>query len=100
MKKKKILVIVDMQEDFVTGVLGTLEAQAIVPRIIKKLQKNGKNYSAILLTKDAHNKNYGKTLEGKKLPVPHCIEGTDGVSVPFQGSIPSNTHINRVIQSE
>lgn len=81
MKKKKILVIVDMQEDFVTGVLGTPEAQAIVPRIIKKLQKNGKNYSAILLTKDAHNKNYGKTLEGKKLPVPHCIEGTDGYRV-------------------
>lgn len=80
-KKKKILVIVDMQEDFVTGVLGTPEAQAIVPRIIKKLQKNGKNYSAILLTKDAHNKNYGKTLEGKKLPVPHCIEGTDGYRV-------------------
>ena len=81
MKKKKILVIVDMQEDFVTGVLGTPEAQAIVPRIIKMLQKNGKNYSAILLTKDAHNKNYGKTLEGKKLPVPHCIEGTDGYRV-------------------
>ena len=81
MKKKKILVIVDMQEDFVTGVLGTPEAQAIVPRIIKKLYKNGKNYSAILLTKDAHNKNYGKTLEGKKLPVPHCIEGTDGYRV-------------------
>lgn len=81
MKKKKILVIVDMQEDFVTGVLGTPEAQAVVPRIIKKLQKNGKNYSAILLTKDAHNKNYGKTLEGKKLPVPHCIEGTDGYRV-------------------
>lgn len=81
MKKKKILVIVDMQEDFVTGVLGTPEAQAIVPRIIKKLQKNGKNYSAILLTKDAHNKNYEKTLEGKKLPVPHCIEGTDGYRV-------------------
>lgn len=81
MKKKKILVIVDMREDFVTGVLGTPEAQAIVPRIIKKLQKNGKNYSAILLTKDAHNKNYGKTLEGKKLPVPHCIEGTDGYRV-------------------
>lgn len=81
MKKKKILVIVDMQEDFVTGVLGSPEAQAVVPRIIKKLQKNGKNYSAILLTKDAHNKNYDKTLEGKKLPVPHCIEGTDGYRV-------------------
>lgn len=78
MKKKKVLVIVDMQNDFVTGVLGTPEAQAVVPRIIKKLQENGKDYSAILLTKDVHNKNYNKTLEGKKLPIPHCIKGTEG----------------------
>lgn len=81
MKKKKILVIVDMQEDFVTGALGNPETQAVVPRIVKKLQESGKKYSAILLTKDAHNKNYGKTLEGKKLPIPHCIEGTDGYRV-------------------
>lgn len=81
MKKKKILVIVDMQEDFVTGALGNSETQAVVPKIVKKLQESGKGYSAILLTKDAHNKNYGKTLEGKKLPVPHCIEGTDGYRV-------------------
>lgn len=79
--KRKVLVIVDMQEDFITGALGSPEAQAVVPRIVKKLQKNGKDYAAILLTKDAHNKNYDKTLEGQKLPVPHCIEGTDGYRV-------------------
>ena len=78
MKKKKILVIVDMQNDFVTGSLANKEAENVVPRIVEKLQKHGKEYSSILVTLDTHNKNYLGTFEGKNLPVEHCVKGTEG----------------------
>lgn len=73
----KLLIVVDMQNDFVDGVLGTPEAQAIVPNIIKKL--NGcEEDTVVLFTKDTHQKTYLNTQEGKNLPVEHCIENTDG----------------------
>lgn len=78
MKKKKILVIVDMQEDFVTGSLANKEAENVVPRIVEKLQKHGKEYSSILVTLDTHSENYLDTFEGKNLPVEHCVKGTEG----------------------
>lgn len=77
----KIMVIVDMQNDFVTGPLGSSEAQAIVPKIVDKLeQANGSEY-LVLFTKDTHQSDYMDTQEGKNLPVPHCIEGTSGWSI-------------------
>lgn len=77
----KIMVIVDMQNDFVTGPLGSPEAQAIVPKIVDKLeQANGSEY-LVLFTKDTHQSDYMDTQEGKNLPVPHCIEGTSGWSI-------------------
>lgn len=77
----KITVIVDVQNDFVDGALGTPEAQAIVPRIVDKLtEMNGGNH-LILFTKDTHQDNYLDTQEGKNLPIPHCIEGTPGWSI-------------------
>ena len=71
----KILVVVDMQKDFVDGALGTNEAVAIVPAV-KALIKgfDGQVY----FTRDTHFENYMSTEEGKHLPVPHCIKGTDG----------------------
>ena len=72
---KKILVVVDIQKDFVDGALGTAEACAIVDNAVKKIQDfDGK----IFVTFDTHFENYMDTAEGKKLPVPHCIKGTDG----------------------
>ena len=72
---KKILVVVDIQKDFVDGALGTAEACAIVDNAVKKIQNfDGK----IFVTFDTHFENYIDTAEGKKLPVPHCIKGTDG----------------------
>lgn len=72
---KRILVVVDMQNDFVTGALGTKEAQAIVPAIINKV----KNFDGeIIFTQDTHLENYLETQEGKMLPVEHCIKGTEG----------------------
>lgn len=72
---KNILVVVDIQNDFVDGALGTPEAQVIIERAAEKI----KNFDGeIFVTYDTHYENYMETLEGKKLPVPHCIKGTDG----------------------
>lgn len=74
----KILIVVDMQNDFVDGSLGTKEAQAIVPAVINKIKDfDGK----IIFTKDTHKKNYLHTQEGANLPVEHCIKGTPGHNI-------------------
>ena len=71
----KILVVIDMQNDFVTGALGSEEAKKIVPTVVEKV----KNYDGdVIFTRDTHGKDYMQTQEGKNLPVPHCIKGTDG----------------------
>ena len=72
----KVLIIVDMQKDFINGALGTAEAAAIVGNVIKRIENSGNEL--ILFTQDTHQEDYLNTPEGKKLPVPHCIEGTDG----------------------
>ena len=73
---KKLLVVVDMQKDFIDGSLGTAEAQAIVPNVIKKIEDwDG---DSIIATLDTHDDNYLNTREGHFLPVPHCIASTDG----------------------
>ena len=71
----KILVVVDMQNDFIDGALGTQEAVSIVP-YVKELIKSfdGK----VFFTRDTHFENYMDSQEGKNLPVPHCIKGTHG----------------------
>lgn len=71
----KILILVDLQNDFVTGPLGTPEAQAIIPNVVRKIQTWDGDIRA---TKDIHGMNYLDTKEGKNLPVPHCIFGTEG----------------------
>ena len=71
----KILVVVDMQNDFVDGALGTEEAVGIVPAVAEKIR----NFEGrVLYTRDTHESDYMDTQEGKKLPVPHCIRGTEG----------------------
>ncbi|MBE5902151.1 MAG: cysteine hydrolase [Lachnospiraceae bacterium] len=74
----KTLIVVDMQKDFIDGALGTKEAVAIVPNVVKKIQKYRDRGDQIIFTRDTHQKNYLETQEGKKLPVEHCIEGTEG----------------------
>ena len=72
---KKLLIVVDMQKDFVGGALGSPEAQAIVDNVVNKIV----NWDGdMVVTFDTHAKDYMQTREGKYLPVPHCIEGTDG----------------------
>lgn len=72
---KHLLVVVDIQKDFVDGALGTAEAVAIVENAAKKIREFD---GEIFVTYDTHFENYMETAEGAKLPVPHCIKGTEG----------------------
>ena len=74
--KNKLLIVVDMQNDFVTGSLANPAAEKIIPNIVEKLK--AKDYTYLIFTRDTHQKNYLETQEGKNLPVEHCIEGTKG----------------------
>lgn len=76
----KILIVVDMQNDFITGSLANPEAEKIVPIICDKIKNEYVDYD-IVLTKDVHNDDYLYTQEGKNLPIPHCIEFTEGEEV-------------------
>ena len=73
----KTLVVIDMQNDFITGALANPEAQKIIPFIKEKIAEFRKE-GRVIYTKDTHFNNYLNTLEGKHLPVPHCVEGTKG----------------------
>ena len=73
-----VLVVVDMQKDFISGALGTEQAVCIVPRVVEKIAQEKKAGKTIVFTRDTHHENYLQTQEGKNLPVPHCLENTDG----------------------
>ena len=75
---KRALIVVDMQNDFIDGSLGTPEAQAIVPAVKAKLQSCRERGDEIIFTRDTHGEDYLSTPEGKKLPVVHCVQGTHG----------------------
>lgn len=75
----KVLIVIDMQEDFIRGSLGSPEAQAIVPAVAAKVAEYAAmEESVIIYTRDTHFENYMETMEGKYLPVPHCIVNTHG----------------------
>ena len=74
----KILVVVDMQKDFVDGALGSPEAVAILPKVVSKIEEYKAMDGVILATLDTHADNYMETSEGKNLPVAHCIKGSEG----------------------
>ncbi len=78
MKEKKFLVVVDMQKDFIDGSLGTQEAQEMTPDAVKRIRECKAEGYTLIATLDTHEENYMDTAEGKKLPVPHCIRGTEG----------------------
>jgi len=71
----KYLIVVDMQNDFITGTLGSKLAEAIISNVVEKV----KNFDGkVIFTRDTHFADYMQTQEGKKLPVEHCIKDTDG----------------------
>ena len=75
---RKVLVVVDMQKDFIDGALGFEGADKIIPGIISKIREFEGSGDEIVYTLDTHFENYMETQEGKNLPVPHCIKGSDG----------------------
>lgn len=110
---RKILIVVDMQKDFIDGSLGTVEAQAIVP-LVKELMEQ---YPVcdIYATRDTHGTDYLSTMEGRHLPVEHCIMGTDGwqfatelgrlnqahvIDKPTFGSYELTEEIGRLVEQE
>ena len=94
--KKKVLIVVDMQNDFIDGALGTKEAQAIVPNVRKKIEEYATRGDEIIFTRDTHFENYLETNEGKHLPVEHCIKGTDGWEIHVDLDIAICEHIDKL----
>ena len=92
--KNNILILVDMQIDFVSGTLGSKMAMDVVPYVAKKIEYYNNAGSLIIATLDTHDKNYLNTLEGKYLPIEHCIKGTDGHKI--EESVASRLNNNTI----
>lgn len=93
---KKTLIVIDMQNDFVSGVLGTVQARAIVPNVKAKIDEYLKNGDEVIFTRDTHSSDYMNTNEGKCLPVPHCIKDTDGWGIVPELDNRSCEHIDKL----
>lgn len=91
--KTKMLVVVDMQNDFIDGSLGTKEAQAIVKNVAKKIEEYKNNGDEVYFTRDTHFKDYLKTQEGKNLPVEHCILKTKGWEISSELGYVNDYHV-------
>ena len=74
----KVLIIVDMQNDFISGSLKSEDAFKIIPNIVSKIKEYQKNNNLIIVTQDTHDENYLNTQEGRNLPIPHCLKNSFG----------------------
>lgn len=86
----KLLLVIDMQNDFIDGALGTPEAVKIVDRVNEKIKDWDDSGSPVIFTVDTHDENYLTTQEGQRLPVPHCIKGTHGWKISDKLYRPEN----------
>ena len=91
----KTLIVIDMQNDFIDGSLGTAEAKAIVPGVINKIKSYMESGDQVIFTRDTHFENYLQTSEGRNLPVKHCISETHGWEIPIEIDVPECLHINK-----
>lgn len=91
----KTLIVVDMQNDFIDGALGTKEAVAIVENVKKKIQTAKEEGAEIIFTRDTHGADYLNTSEGKNLPVEHCIQGTKGWEIAEGLEVDGCTYIDK-----
>mgnify|MGYP002438237850 CR=1 FL=1 len=92
---KKTLIVVDMQNDFIDGALGTKEAVAIVENVKAKIREYADRGDEIIFTRDTHYEDYMETNEGRHLPVPHCIEETEGWEIAAGLEVPGAIYINK-----
>ena len=89
----KLLIVVDMQKDFIDGALGTAEAVAILPAVKAKIEAFD---GTVWYTRDTHEDNYLKTQEGQHLPIPHCIKGSEGWQIhPALAGLPCHRVIDK-----
>ena len=93
----KTLIVVDMQNDFISGSLGTKEAQAIVSNVAKRIQTARTNGETVFFTRDTHSEDYLNTQEGRNLPVSHCICGTDGWQIDARLDTGDSTIIDKPV---
>ena len=91
----RTLIVVDMQNDFITGPLGNEEARAIVSKGKKKIEEYLERGDEIIFTQDTHSEDYLDTMEGKHLPIVHCIKNTEGWKIADGLDVPEATHINK-----
>ena len=89
----KTLIVVDMQNDFIDGALGSMQARAIVKNVKAKIQQYLSRGDKVIFTQDTHDENYLTTNEGRNLPVKHCIEGTHGWKVADEIDVPDCDHV-------
>ena len=91
----KLLVVIDMQNDFITGPLGTPEAQAVLKKVKNRISQAVKNNEIVAFTRDTHNAGYLNTQEGKNLPVEHCIRHTNGWEIEKSLQVPNANIFNK-----
>lgn len=87
--KRNVLIVVDMQNDFITGSLGSPDAVKIVKNVCEKVKSYSEDDNGVVIfTRDTHSRNYFNTLEGKHLPVEHCIYNTKGWEIVDELNVP------------
>ena len=91
----KVLCVIDMQNDFIDGALGTAEAVDIVDNVREKINLYRQNGDMVIFTRDTHLENYMETSEGKNLPVPHCIKGSVGWQISDKLEVGESTIIDK-----
>lgn len=92
---KKTLIVIDMQNDFIDGSLGTPQAQAIVSNVAKKIEEYRNRCDNVIFTKDTHFDDYLETKEGESLPVKHCIWNTEGWQIYSGLQVPGDFVISK-----
>lgn len=91
----KTLIVVDMQNDFVDGALGTKEAEEIIENVKNKINEYYENGNKIIFTRDTHFDNYLETNEGKNLPIKHCVKDSDGWQIVEGLEVENAIYINK-----
>ncbi|MBR4543355.1 MAG: cysteine hydrolase [Lachnospiraceae bacterium] len=91
----RALIVVDMQNDFIDGSLGTKEAVSIVPKVKKKIEEAQAEGREVIFTRDTHYDDYLETNEGKHLPVVHCVEESRGWEISEELDASASTIINK-----
>ena len=97
---RKVLVVVDMQEDFTRGALRNEEGIKIIPKVAEKIQKARAEGTTVIFTRDTHAEDYLQTEEGRNLPVPHCIKDTEGWQIVPELTAEPLANGDRVIDKE